>query len=89
MQGNKIRISTRELLDLLAGKLDQNCFAENHKLGGNDNIFKLYQARGKMIKRAEVEYRPDEDDDWIMFEFSDNDPAVSKFRVPEPKRSKT
>lgn len=85
IQGNKIQISTRELLDLLAGKLDQNRFAENHRIGGSDNIFKLYQARGKTIKRAEVEHRPDEDDDWIMLEFSDDDPAVSRFRVPEPK----
>lgn len=85
IQGNKIQISTRELLDLLSGKLDQNRFAENHRAGGSDNIFKLYQTRGKVIKRAEVEHRPDEDDDWIMFEFGDDDPAVSRFRVPEPK----
>jgi hypothetical protein len=83
MQGNRIQISTRELLDLLAGKLDQNRFAENHRMGGADNIFKLYQSRGKMIRRAEVERREDEDDDWIIFEFIDDDPAVSKFRIPK------
>jgi hypothetical protein len=87
MQGNRIQISTRELLDLLAGKLDQNRFAENHRMGGADSIFKLYQSRGKMIKRAEVERRQDQDDDWIIFEFSDDDPAVSKFRVPKSANS--
>ena len=88
-QGNKIQISTRELLDLLADKLDQKRFAENHKMGSNDNIFKLYQSSGMMIKKAEVEHRPDEDDDWIMLEFSDNDPAVSRFRVPEHNEFKS
>jgi len=44
-------------------------------------IFSFYRSRGQMIKIADVERRPDEDDDWIMLEFSDDDPAVSNFRV--------
>ena len=82
LRGNEIRISARELLDLLAGRLDQARFAENHAVGGGNNIFSLYQAQGKMIKRAEVERRPEEDDDWVILEFSTDDPAVSNFRVP-------
>ena len=82
MEGDKIRISARELLDLLAGKLDQKRFAENHYLGGGTNIFSVYQSQGKMIKRADVEHRPEEDDDWIVLEFSVNDPAGSNFRAP-------
>lgn len=80
--GNEIRISARELLDLLAGRLEQKRFAENHDLGGG-NIFSLYQAKGKLIKRAEIEVRPEEDDDWLILEFSEGDPAVSKFKVPD------
>ena len=82
VEGDKIRISARELLDLLAGKLDQKRFAENHYLGGGTNIFSVYQSQGKMIKRADVEHRPEEDDDWIVLEFSVNDPAGSNFRAP-------
>jgi hypothetical protein len=89
LSGNTIRISTRELLDLLAGKLDQNRFAEHHKIANGENIFKVYQSKGKMIERAEVGRRKDEDDDWITFEFSDSDPAVSRFRVPKSSNSGT
>jgi hypothetical protein len=83
MQGNKIRISARELLDLLAGTLDQKRFAENHRMFGRGNIFKHYRSGGKMILKAEVESNQEEDDDWIVLEFSDGDPAMSKFKVPD------
>ena len=86
LEGNKIRISARELLDLLAGKLDQKRFAENHDTGGG-NIFTVYRAHGKMIKRADVEPRPEEDDDWVILEFSADDQAVSKFRLPKSEES--
>jgi hypothetical protein len=36
-----------------------------------------------MIKRAAVERRPEEDDDWVILDFGADDPAVSSFRVPE------
>ncbi|HVC91597.1 MAG TPA: hypothetical protein VND66_13350 [Acidobacteriaceae bacterium] len=83
LKGNEIRISARELLDLLAGRLDQKRFAENHDMGGGNNIFSLYRAQGKMIKRAEVERLPQKDDDWVILEFSAGDPAVSDFTVPK------
>jgi len=86
MKGNEIRISTRELLDLLTGKLDQKRFAQHHALGNGD-MFSTFQARGKMLKRAEVVRRPDEDDDWIILEFSEDDPAVSEFRLPKADKS--
>jgi len=84
---NEIRISARELLDLLAGRLDQKRFAQNHDIGGGNNIFSLYQSRGKMINRAAVERRPEEDDDWVILEFSADDPAVSSFRAPAQDKS--
>jgi hypothetical protein len=87
VKGNEIRISARELLDLLAGTLDQKRFAQLHTLG-NGNIFSTFQAHGKMIKRAAVEHRPDDDDDWIVLEFGADDPAVSDFRVPNSTRPK-
>jgi hypothetical protein len=86
VEGDQIRISARELLDLLTGRLDQKRFAENHDMGSG-NIFSIFQSQGKMIKRAEVEHRPEEDDDWVILEFSRDDPAVSKFRMPKSTRS--
>jgi hypothetical protein len=35
-----------------------------------------------MIKRAELEHCPDEDDDYLILEFGADDPAVSPFKVP-------
>lgn len=85
VKGNEIRISCRELLDVLAGRLDQGSFAQNHDLGGG-NIFAIWRSQGKMINRAEVEHRPDEDDDWITLEFKKGDPAVCDFTVPTKVR---
>jgi len=87
VQRDEIRISARELLDLLAGRLDQKRFAENHDMGSGTNIFSIYQSLGKMIKRAEIEHRPEEDDDWVILEFSVGDPAVSNFRMPKSSKS--
>ena len=47
------------------------------------NIFSLYEAQGKMIKKAHIENRPEEDDDWVILEFAAGDPAVSDFSVPK------
>jgi hypothetical protein len=84
---NEIRISARELLDLLAGRLDQELFAENHDMGSGTSIFSIFRSQGRMIKGAAVERRPDEDDDWVVLEFSSGDPAVCNFRVPESTKS--
>jgi hypothetical protein len=82
LQGNRIRMSTREVLDLLAGVLDQKRFCERYEVAGG-NIFSRFRAEGKMISRAEVERRPEKDEDWIILEFSADDPAVSDFKVPK------
>lgn len=36
-----------------------------------------------MITSAAIEYRPDEDDDWVALRFTDGDPPTSDFTVPE------
>jgi len=82
MTRNEIRMSSRELLDLLAGKLDHELFAKRYDLGGG-NLFGLFRDRGRMISSAAIERRPDEDDDWIVLRFSDGDPATCDFVVPE------
>jgi hypothetical protein len=79
-----IRISSRELLDLLAGKLNYKRFAENHAIThGGENIFSIVRNQGAMIDSAAVEFCPLEDDDWIEFKFRRADPAVSPFAEPK------
>jgi len=82
MTRNDVLLSARELLDLLAGRLDQKRFAEHHDAGGGTNIFSIFRSHGRMIIAASVEHRPEEDDDEVILRFGDGDPAVSKFNVP-------
>ena len=81
MSNNEIKMSSRELLDLLAGKLDYELFAKRYDLGGG-NLFKLFRDRGRIISSAAIEHRPDEDDDWVILRFKDGDPAMCDFREP-------
>jgi len=84
MQGNTIRISSRELLDLLAGRLDQSRFAENHALNrGGESVFSIYRSQEKMLKSVHIERHPDKDDDEVILEFAPNDPAISPFMAPK------
>jgi hypothetical protein len=87
MTRNEVRISSRELLDLLAGRLDQRRFAENHDTGGGTNIFSIFRSQGRMITAASVEHRPEDDDDQVILRFGAGDPAVSKFRIPKSTES--
>jgi hypothetical protein len=88
MDEHRIQMSARELLDLLAGRLDQKRFAQNHIAGGGKSIFSVFQAKGKMITGARLERCPDEDDDLLILEFGAADPAVSPFRVPKSSAAK-
>jgi hypothetical protein len=82
LQGNEVKISARELLDFLAGKINPKQFAEDHAVG-DGNMFRVFRDQGKMIRRIWVERQPDKDDDWIVIQFSTGDPAVCDFKVPE------
>lgn len=63
------RISSRELHALLAGKLTSARFAENHQMANGANAFLCRLASGQVIVGASLEYRRDEDDDYILLEF--------------------
>ena len=85
----KIKISSRSLLELLAGKCDPKQFIDDHwykasnKGAGIGNPFESAIHQGMTIKTASVEYRQHEDDDWITFELSGPDPAIKPFRSPD------
>ncbi|EJZ17296.1 hypothetical protein, partial [Rhizobium sp. Pop5] len=87
MDSNKLRVSARELMEVLAG---QRTFDEDAALGARDGgtpkseISKKF-ARELSLGRlpSEISIIPsgeDECDDWIEFRFDSPDPAISRFR---------
>lgn len=82
----QIRMSSRALLELLSGQVDPAKFFErqhNFSFGRKENnIFKLRAIEGCMFQRVRIEKCEDRDDDWIVFEFGEPDPAVAPFRIP-------
>jgi hypothetical protein len=79
-----IKISARSLLDLLAGRVNQDQFM--HSMGcrgdsGMTNMFELCLSRGEVISDIRIEHGTvDEDDDRLVVEFS-QDPSVSKLKL--------
>jgi hypothetical protein len=86
MGGNQIKISVRDLLALMAGRLDQKQFVKHYERMGGGNFFEHHMKRGQLITEASVENTPDEDDDWITFKFGEPDPAIAPFSEPKATR---
>jgi hypothetical protein len=82
-----ISISSRALLDLLAGKVDPKRFAEDHGFAlpttgkGINNPFETAERLGFTIEELVVERQSDHDDDWITFKLQRSDAATSPFRI--------
>lgn len=82
MSGNEIKLSSRTVLDLLAGKLTYEEFPEDYK-----DYFKRSTDEGRLIDEIEIEKAPDEkDDDWLIIKFGEPDAAVSPFRMPDEEK---
>lgn len=83
-----IKISSRGLLELLSGRVNQNkflqdhCFAPTPERPDNRNHFDLKLKEGKLITDVRLEKSTDKDDDWIVFEFGKPDPAIHPFVLP-------
>lgn len=76
----KVKMSARDLLQLLAGVLRQDAF-EKLPFMARSNPFLQKLAEGRLIKAAGIAAGGEEaDDDWIVFEFGDPDPATTSFR---------
>jgi hypothetical protein len=76
-----IRLSARDLLELMAGTLKQEDFQATYARGSTGNPFLRKLANGQLMTSARIEkHDVDADDDWIVFEFGDPDPAVSAYR---------
>lgn len=87
MSNRTIKISSRALLQLLAGDISQDEFLEAHGWKSDEakptfpSLFKQALEGGRMIKKVTVESASDDDDDWIEFDFAEPDPAISPFRM--------
>jgi len=79
----EVKISARDLLELLAGKLQQKGFLKRTRFDKlHLNPFEIALKGGQLIDSVTVEKSDDEDDDWITFKMKGPDPAISAFKVP-------
>lgn len=91
----EIKISARELLDLLAGRLEQqelfksNGFAlSTDDLAKNDNPFETNLQQHRLIKRVKLLETLNNDDNLVIY-FGEPDPAISPFVRPHYEPAKT
>ncbi len=89
VSSNKVKISSRLLQKILAGKIDWDRvfyylgFEGNSKTSSIPNRFLTMLNSGKLFSEIKIEEGENEkDDDWVVFEFKD-DPAVSPFMMPD------
>lgn len=82
--GDRIKVSARAVLELLAGAMTHERFADVHGwTDGRCDMFRSRLASGQLFKAASIEcLGPGQDDDWLEFEFGPPDPAISAFRLP-------
>lgn len=76
----KIKMSARDLLQLLAGVLRQDAF-EKLPFMTHSNPFLQKLAQGQLITAASIEMGDDDaDDNWIVFDFGNPDAAATAYR---------
>jgi len=88
LTGRSIQMSSRTFLELLAGKMSIDDFAKHYSIDqrGVLNPFMQKLQNGQLITGIKLIPHPDQDDDEIIIEFGDPDPAIGLFRKP-PKKS--
>lgn len=83
MTGSKVKISAITILQLLAGQLDYATFEKTYQFDGKiGNPFARALDSRRVIAHCSIEQTPDEDDDWLTFEFGEPDPAIAPFKLP-------
>ena len=88
----EVRISARDVFELLAGRITQQQFVERHSFLNDENPFEKALQGGSMIGAVtrtpdvELEITPEDDDDWLIFTFPGPDPALSPFFTKSKKK---
>jgi hypothetical protein len=80
--GGNVKMSAREMLEVLAGVKTVGEFEKNYRLTPSSNPFRRMLEQGRLIANVTVERIPGRDDDEVTIEFGDPDAAVAPFRVP-------
>jgi hypothetical protein len=79
MSRSQITMSSRQLLEILAGRTTVSEFNEQYKMA---NPFEQKLSNGQMITKIVVNTDENDNDDSITFQFGASDPAISPFTVP-------
>lgn len=83
MSGNKLKISSRAVMEVLSGKKGIDEFNAEHDWNGNSDNFRMMNPfEGNLLDGrlpVKITVEAGDDDDWIEFEFGDRDAAVSDF----------
>lgn len=78
-----VGISSRDLMMLLSGKLSQEDFCKAYRFDApHVNPFTLALSQGRLIQLASLSKLDDDDDDLVIFEFGEIDPAIAPFFMP-------
>jgi len=88
-----IKIPARALMEFLSGAVEPEHFMTGHKFGPHENPitekeeagnnpFAAAFRQGCLIDTISIEKSVNEDDDWIVFRFSQPDAAIAPFRMP-------
>lgn len=85
MSDKSIKISLREMTELLAGQLTVAEINDRDQVRGrrSNNFpdhFQRLLHQGRLPVSVKIETDGHSDDDWIEFSFGEPDPAISKFR---------
>jgi hypothetical protein len=79
-----VKVSTRTLMELLAGRVSQEEFFQRCCGSFAKETFEQALRACKLI--VSVERSLEEDDDWLIFQMSGPDPAISQFSFPRKNR---
>ncbi len=85
MSNQSVKISLREMTELLAGRMTVESIRARHPERIDEarefpDHFERMHAQGRLPVSANVISGESEDDDWIEFTFGAPDPAISPFR---------
>ena len=82
MSGYEIKLSSRTILDLLAGRITYDEFPDDYK-----DFFQRRASEGRLFEAVGIEKDTNEkDDDWLIFKFGKPDPAVTPYTVPKEEK---
>lgn len=88
MSSNEITISSRTLMELLAGRMSFQEFSDRYdsvpsgcRAPGYTNFFDMRLREGKLISDISIEKSETQDDDTVTIKLSGPDPAISPFVV--------